>query len=210
MRVDKQRRHKLLCDLITKAIEAEGQLAEGFLWAVKPRQAWADAVGVDIRTIAALIELEPIVRLSTAIKDGGQFKRVAALRIFQPGEMAKPLSADEAAASVAKTLAKLFKAATGKPVSPHQFGCLVGLAETWPASHQVAVFAHTLKEWGPVMAAIRVEAALQHGDPDYENKFLNYPSVSVMRRFASTVADAYLTDHQVAGKVGLPFADAAE
>ena len=210
MRTDKAGRLKLLCDLISQTIETDGQEANGFIWAVRSRQDWASLMGVEPRTIAALITLPPIVRLSTMAEDGGQPRRAVALRIGQPGEVAKPLTADQSAATLAKEMGKLFRAKTGKAVTPKEFGMLRGLAGVWPDGWQVQVFRFALSDWPSTMAAVKLAEALLHDDPDHQGRFYRFPSISVMRRFASTVADAFLTDHQTKVNGAVPFQYAAE
>lgn len=203
MKSDAQARHDTLCALILAAIEAEGQEHEGRRWAIKPRSEWADALGVDMKTITRLIQREPIQRLDTGAQDAaGTWRRVTALRIAQPGEPPPMRTPEE----VAGKMSKMFRKHTGLARLPDgAWGCLRAFAELWPEGHQERIFADLLKNWPGYAAAIKSDPAY---DPDHDGKgvdrYRRFPSIGLIRKFQHQVPDFYLTRLQLAGKP-LPF-----
>ena len=196
-KTDAKARHAALCDRILAEMEAEGQERFGYRWAIRPRQHWADALGVDDKTISRLIQREPIQRLDTGVQDAaGTWRRVTALRIALPGE--PPLKPSPR--HLANIMRKLFIAKTGRTPGNDEYGCLVGLAELWPEGHQVAIFKDVLAEWGSYMAAIKnridfeTEALEVKG---LRSRYYRFPTITLLRRWPHVVADAYLTRWQM-------------
>lgn len=206
LKSDAQARHDTLCALILAAIEAEGQEHEGRRWAIKPRSEWADALGVDMKTISRLIQREPIQRLDTGAQDAaGTWRRVTALRLIRPGE--PPLKPSPR--HLANIMQTLFVAKTGRTPGKEEYGCLIGLAELWPEGHQLPIFKDVLAEWGSYMAAIKNRIDFETEALEVKGlraRYYRFPTITLLRRWPHVVADAYLTRWQMQhnGKPNVP------
>lgn len=205
LKSDAKARHDKLCDLILKAVELEGHERHDYQWAILPRQYWAEALGVDDKTISRLIKLPPIWTMRCQVMDDATGKAVqaVALRVGDPPERTPEL--------VAGIMSKAFRKHTGKAsITPREFGCLVGLAKAWPEGHQERIFSDLLANWAGYMAAIKSDAEY---DPTGINAksdvYLRFPSIKVIRRFQHQVPDFYLTRLQLAGQP-IPFGYAPE
>lgn len=206
LKSDAKARHDKLCELILTSMETEGQDHDGRRWIVRPCAEWAAALGVDRKTVSRLIQHPPIQRLDTGALDAsGKWKRVTALRLALPGE--PPLAPGPK--HIAHKMQKLFVAKTGRTPGKMEYGCMIGLAELWPAGYQVAIFTHLLAEWGWYAAAIKARIEFERdalGVTGLVARYYRFPSIRVLRRWPHVVADAYLTDWQLkySGKINAP------
>ncbi|MEP9371167.1 hypothetical protein [Mesorhizobium sp. KR1-2] len=83
-----------------------------------------------------------------------------------------------------------------------EFGCMIGLAEIWPDGHQVEMFKMVLKRWPIFMAGVKWAAVMEaETDEQVFNRHLEFPSVSVMRRYAHVAIEMATMDAQEKGKV---------
>lgn len=205
LKADAKKRHDRLCALILEAMEAEGQERFGYRWAIKPRQHWADALGLDEKTVSRMAKVPPIWTMRCQAVDDATGKTVqaVALRVGDPPERTDEL--------VAGIMSKMFRQHTGKAtIGPREWGCLCDLARIWPDGHQERIFADMLANWPGYMAAIKFDPEY---DPDAMGKgvdrYLRFPSITVVQRFQHQVPDFYLTRLHLAGK-RLPFPYANE
>ena len=195
MRKDKQDNHKKLCDLILAATLTEGQASGGYSWVLRPLAQWAADLGVSAKTISRLIAVPPIWSMQCLVTDEetGWRVRAVALRVGDPPERTPDL--------VAGIMSKMFRKRTGvAKITPAEFGCLVGLAEAWPAGHQEKIFADALINWPDTAKAIKLHPAYADPVEGKPERYWAFPSIRLMRPFADAVADAYLTRLQAAGK----------
>ena len=71
------------------------------------------------------------------------------------------------------------------------FGRLVGLAESWPDDHEVELFKLVLDNWPTFMAGVKVAIAAEGASG--KGLYLEYPSISVMRKFHEVAVEMHMT-----------------
>ncbi|SCX27118.1 hypothetical protein [Agrobacterium rosae] len=82
-----------------------------------------------------------------------------------------------------------------------EFGCMCGLAEIWPVGHQVEIFRSVLADWPAFMAGEKV-AIWETGQG--QEKFFDFPSMSVLRAFPQVGLELYVMEKQAAATALTP------
>lgn len=105
---------------------------------------------------------------------------------------------DVTAEDSARMMAKFWRDAIGRQVSPSEFGCLVGIAKDFPVVGY-DIFRTVVRNWSAFMACVKLAQHMgkvdgDEYDPNPENfhtRFLIYPSIGIIRRFAYVARDFY-------------------
>lgn len=191
MRKDKQERLERFANLVAETITAAHPLTmklfEGFAWAAMPQPAWCEKLEISDRTLRELAKCcPPIVSTKTVNEDG---KPIVLYRLgSEPHKSPKHL---------ANIMAKLFRQKYGvKRISPHNWGCLIGLAGVWPDGVQVDIFRTVLADFKAFMAVVKGI------DPDcpHSIKYYEWLPIPLLRKYHSIALELYIAELQEAGK----------
>jgi hypothetical protein len=98
---------------------------------------------------------------------------------------------------IVNTMAKIFRMETGRRPSRRDIGCLHGLAQSLPDGLQVAIFSLAVREWQAFMAGVKLEIFVlsEQGEPT-KDRYYEFPSIPVIRKFHDVAADFYDTEMQ--------------
>jgi hypothetical protein len=146
------------------------------------------------RQSAAFSAIPPIwsLRCQAVDEDTGRRVQAVALRVGDPPKRTPEL--------VAGIMSKMFRRRFEVDrITPHDFGCLVGLATVWPTGHQEHIFADALTNWPDTAKAIKLHADYADPPEGHVDRYWAWPCISLMRRFPAAVSDAYLTRLQASG-----------
>lgn len=124
--------------LVEQGLQESPWPYDGAVWVAAPQDDWAAELGCSTRTFRSVVSKPPFDTARTVING----KTVCLVRIGEP----RPKTPRH----LANIMAKMFRAKTGKVVSRHNFGCLVGCAELWPADCAIEIFKCVLANWGAV------------------------------------------------------------
>ena len=125
--------------LVAEAVERDGQLFEGYTWAVRPYAEWASLALMDVRTVQRHFGASPYDTLRKRVEG----KQATLVRIGVPNP--------NQSSRLAATMAKLFRDQTGHKVSPRAYGCLHGLVQDWRPGWQLEIFRHAISPEGWAM-----------------------------------------------------------
>ena len=180
-----------LRDLIAKTIEEDPYAFEGFQWAARSQAEWCARLGFAPATLRRMIAQPPFVR--DCIHVGS--RKVTLLREGEPGPMT--------ARHIANTMSYIWCERFNRRVSRSHWGCLKGLAETWPDGHQVEIFKATLDNWSGFMVGVKGVIAVEGGKVLY----LEYPSIATMRKYHKVGVELYVMRLQEQGKFSVQMQD---
>lgn len=185
--------HQLL-KLVQEAIDLDPFECDGFQWAALPQKYYCQQLGISPATLRRRISRPPFVR-ERARKDG---KVVALLRVGKKGPITHRHTAN--------IMAKIWQEKTGRRASPEEYGCLVGLAESWPPDQQLKLFRMVLDQWSVFMAGVDSEITLHKAKNDNKlyKRFYRFPSLRVIRRFSNVATEMELMNVQEAGDAPHP------
>ena len=93
---------------------------------------------------------------------------------------------------IANTMAYIWRKRFGRSVKPKAYGCLIGLVESWPDGAQVEIFKLVLDNWPMFMTGVKLKIAAEGG----QVRFLECPSITVMRRFHEVGLEMYIMQLQ--------------
>jgi hypothetical protein len=181
---------ELLGQLIAECIASEPYELDGFLWAVHPQEWYCSQLGISVETLRRWISKPPFVRQCKQING----KKMTLLREGEPGPMTHR--------HIANIMSNIFRSKTGKPVARREYGCLIGLAETWPGGEQVEIFKTVMTDWTSFMSCVHcVIMEMQDAGEDAVKRYYSFPSVTVMRRFHEVGVELHLMKLQAKVKI---------
>lgn len=179
--------HAQLRDLVVQIIENAPLIYDKKAWASCSIANYADALHISERHAHRVIAAIPLRKLTIRIEG----KKTTLLR--WGGE--QQLATDD--------LARIMRAIwvkSGKPEpTPQQYGLLLGLARDWPYPYAPDLFKTVIDNWSVFMGGVKlhIDMAKEGGDfyednpGKYYQRYLRYPSISVIRRFWPVAAAAY-------------------
>jgi hypothetical protein len=171
-----------LRELIAKTIEEDPYEFEGFEWAARPQDDWCARLDCSVATLRRLIAQPPIVRDRARVNG----RIVTLLREGEPGP--------KTVRHLANTMSCIWRKRFGRSVGRKDYGCLVGLAESWPEGYAVEIFKAALDDWPMFMVGVKGVIALEGGNG--KELYLKYPSITVMRRFPKVGIELYVMQLQ--------------
>jgi hypothetical protein len=176
-----------LRDLVIELMQTNPVIHDGLVWAAQPIGSYAETLKLSERHTTRLIKKLPLRRL--VIKREG----TKVMHLRWGGEQR------HAADDLARIMRNVWKKA-GKPKpTPKEYGMLIGLARDWPYPYAPDLFKTVIDNWSVYMSGVKIHIELgkQSGD-DYEKdpakfhqRFLKYPSISVIRRFWTVAPETY-------------------
>jgi hypothetical protein len=180
--------------LVQEAIENDPFERDDFQWAALPQRYYCQKLEISPATLRRWIARPPFVRQHARI-DG---KVTTLLREGEAG----PLTPRH----IANTMAIIWRETTGRRASPKEYGCLVGLAESWPQGAQIDLLRMVLKEWPLFMSGVDSFIAEQNAKSEDKlvKRYYEFPSLAVIRRFASVALEVNMLKTQEAGKTPHP------
>lgn len=180
MRKDKEANLANFLRRINKIIKLDPYEFEGFAWAARSHKDWAAMLSVEVRTVGRLMKDPQIVSDCTLV-DGTKMVLVRIGEAGQPTER-----------HIVNTMAKIFRMETGRRPSKRDIGCLYGLAQLLPDGSQVAIFKLAVSEWQAFMAGVKLEiSVLNEQGEATKDRYYEFPSIPVIRRFHDVAADFY-------------------
>lgn len=217
--------------LIAKEIATEPIELEGQLWCCLPQPVMASKLGISVETLRRLISKPPIVRLTKKVSGKNvTLLRVGVPGPTTADDLAKEMSRvwngyrkahrakweEERQALTTsvetdpwtnvinqkrvKRLDKLL--ALPRHTTQHEYGCMIGLTEVWPAGQQVELFKFVLKRWPAFMSGVKYTSVVEaETDEQVFNRHLEFPSISVIRRYAHVAIEMTTMEAQETGKV---------
>lgn len=189
MRSDKSKRHAKLVSLVVELTAKSPFDFEGFAWAALSQSEWASQLGISDKTLRDLAKLPPIVSTKTQIQD----KVVVLYRIG-----AGPHSSYR---HIANILSKIFRDKYGlKRIPPHDYGCLVGLAEVWPDGVQAQIFKSVLRNFVEFRGAVK----LAEPDSPHFDRYYDFVPIRLIRKFPDLALEVYENEIQANCKVPHP------
>jgi len=97
---------------------------------------------------------------------------------------------------LAKTLTSLRLKET-----PHEYGCMVGLAEVWPDGMQAELFKMVLEQWATFMAGVKVAQATEPTNGRLAKPlYLQFPHISTIRRYHYVAVEMAVMNYQSGAK----------
>jgi hypothetical protein len=192
MRSDKLKRHihfaQIIENLIRDAQPENTVKFEGALWARLPQSAWCELLNVSAPTLRGLAKHLPVVSTKTNGENG---KPVVLYRLGDEPHYSPR--------HIANKMAKIFRDKHElQRMSSWDWGCLYGLAEVWPAGHQVEIFRTAIENWSDFMGGV----GLYETDDDqemYDGRFYKYPVVKIIRKYPRVGLDLHILKLQWAG-----------
>jgi hypothetical protein len=181
---------ELLGKLIAESIASEPYELDGFLWAVHPQEWYCSELGISVETLRRWISKPPFVRQCKQING----KKMTLLREGEPGPMTHR--------HIANIMSNIFRTKTSNKVGPREYGCLIGLAEIWPAGEQVEIFKTVITDWTSFMSCVHcVIMEMQDAGEDAVKRYYSFPSITVMRRFHEVGVELHLMKLQAKVKI---------
>ncbi len=167
----------ILAKLVDARIKEQPFEFDGQTWAAAPQEWWAKQLGVSAVTVRRIIKMPPFIRNWAQV--GGVV--TALLRV---GEKGPQTDLDRA-----KVMRRIWFKKLGEnehtTVGQQRWGCLCALAKMW-GEHAPSVFSTVLNNWPLFMSFVKHQ-------PDWTiPRFFQFPSISVMRRFAPIGAELWL------------------
>ena len=175
-----------LRELVARTIEHDPHDFEGFLWAAMPQAEWCAILDFSPATLRRLISQPPFVRNCARVSG----RKMTLLREGEPG----PTTARQ----LANIMASIWRKRFGRSVGRNHYGCLIGLAESWPDGHELEIFKRVLDNWPAFMVGVKSMIALEGGNG--KERYLEHPSITVMRRFHKVGVELYVMQLQEQGK----------
>lgn len=175
--------------LIADSIANQPHELDGFLWAAHPQDWYCAELDISKETLRRWISKPPFVRQVKQI-DG---RNMTLLREGEPGPITHR--------HIANIMSNIFRKKFDKPVTRKGYGCLIGLAETWPQGEQVEIFKTVLADWQSFMSGVHcIIMEMQDAGEDVVKRFYSFPSISVMRRFSDVALELHLMKVQASTK----------
>jgi hypothetical protein len=190
MRIDKQKRHEKFVQLVKQIIgglhpDTQPLELDDHRWAALSQASWSERLGVTSRTLRSLAQIPPIVFTQA---------KVSGLRmvVYRLGD--EPHTSFRTIAL--QMQAMLQKKNKQKYYNSHHFGCLIGLAETWPEGCQLDIFKYVINNWSDFMVGAK---ACTEND-QHLGRYLELVSPPVLRKYPEVALDMYGTYLQGKGK----------
>lgn len=208
--------------LIADAIAREPHERGGFQWAAIPQPVICEALGISPATLRRIISEPPFVRERgqidgvnfTLLREGDpgkmtprhmantmskmlrDYRRKTRLALVAEREMlAAGLTGKDADTVAELRMEKLDALLEKMPdlTTRHEYGCLHGLIEVWPADYQVAIFGSVLRDWDAYMAGQKIEIWLSDSDREL---YFEFASVEVLRRYPQPAVELFVMERQ--------------
>jgi hypothetical protein len=160
-----------LRELVTLQIAEKPHSFDGYDWAAKRQDWYADHLGVCTNTVRRITAEPPFVRQRRRV--GNQ-----TITLLREGEATPPKTHRH----VANAMAKYWKSRFGRIVTRREYGCLIGLAEVWPEGLQSEIFKRSVNHWPDVMTGVKMVNDFLSEEFQME-RFYNYPSIALIRKF---------------------------
>lgn len=175
----------------------------GVTWMPADQEVLARHLGVSVKTLYRWTAELPFQREAAAVYGHG---KVSLFRVVVAGE--KPVRTPQ---HVANIMRNIWAEKVGTPITPHQHGCLIGLAKTWPEGSQLDIFKHVLNHWSDYMGTVKhfmrliAEASetpltTAKDNTTFYNRYFRYPTITVMLRFQGEAVASYAMKLQEDGK----------
>jgi hypothetical protein len=172
-----------LRDLIARTIEEEAYDFEGFRWAARSQTEWCALLGFSPATLRRMTAPpSPFVRNCARVNG----RKTTLLREGEPG----PKTARQLANAMGRIWYRRFKRQVGKK----KWRCLLALAEIWPDGHEIEIFKLVLDDWSMFMVGVKGMIALEGNNG--KELYLEYPSITVMRRFHEVGIEMHMMQWQ--------------
>lgn len=170
--------------LVSGVIASEPFELDGFQWCAMPQTDMAAKLDFSISTLNRLIRKPPFVRDRTH-REG---KPITLVREGQPGA--------KTPRHVANIMSRIWRQRFNRYPTRAEYGCMIGLAETWPDGRQVEIFKLIVSPqgWAEFMAGVHIDVELL-GDLG-KKRFYKFPTLSVMRLFHSRAVERYQMQQQ--------------
>lgn len=175
-----------LQELVAKSISDAPYHHDGHQWAAHPQQWFCAQLGISVATLRRQLQKPPFVRQRVII-DG---KIVCLVRMGLPAPKSKRHQQN--------ILAKIWRAKTGRVISPRGYGCLGGLVDVW-AEEAPTILKEVLDNWPSFMSAVKIAITLLGDSGHY--RFYEHPSPTVILRFHQVGMELHIMIEQ--GKVAL-------
>ncbi|ODT68032.1 MAG: hypothetical protein ABS75_21995 [Pelagibacterium sp. SCN 63-23] len=165
----------------------EGEMAhnsfviDGAIWAARLQSWWCQQLGITDRTLRRYLAKAPF-QTTTAHVYG---VRTTLIRVGEPVAPSKRM--------VQRHLMNLWKKRVKKPTSK-DFGLMAGLIDEWGLEKAPSILGLVIDQWAGFMAGVKIEMEVL-GDKG-QIKYFTYPTLTVVRRFASVGAEMYLMQQQ--------------
>ena len=179
--------------LVVAEIAANPLELDGFQWCALPQPIIAATLGCSVSTVRRIISEKPFVRDWALIGDAKV--KTLLLREGDPNAMTPR--------RIAKALRNIWIEATGKAITPKDFGLLVGLAKDWPDGFQFELLKFVLADWQRFMSAVKwwidmenIAADVEGKPPTLYKRYYRYPAINVVRTFWEPAIEAYETHLQ--------------
>jgi hypothetical protein len=167
--------------LVTELIATDPFVREGHPWAARPQAWWAERLDVSTKQVQRISKAAP-VRFLTVLNNDRK------MSIYRPGSMV-----DKTPEDYARIMSAMWRAATGRRTTGHEYGLLVGLAKDLPQGQAPLAFKLVIQNWHAFcgMARLEIYCGL-HGEPAkefdappeaFQQRYMKYPSISYIRRF---------------------------
>ncbi|KAB0537043.1 hypothetical protein HNQ68_003154 [Pseudochrobactrum saccharolyticum] len=154
------------------------------LWACLSQKAYCDALGISKATLRRYISKPPFVRDTVTINK-------EPVTLVRTGEQV------ETPRITAKRMAKTWRSILGRNETPKDFGCLVGLAQTWPEGYQNEILRTVLKNWPDFMAGVDCAVIDEQIDGlDTKKMQFKYPHLPTILRFSDTAFELFMMAKQ--------------
>jgi hypothetical protein len=167
--------------LVGELIATDPFIREGHPWAARPQAWWAERLEVSTKQVQRISQAAPI-RFLTVLNNGTK------MTIYRPGS-----KSDKTPEDYARVMSAMWRAATGRRPTGHEYGLLVGLAKAWPSGQAPLAFKLVIENWNAFCGMAQVEIYCgMHGEPAkefeappeaFEQRYMKYPSISFTRRF---------------------------
>lgn len=191
MRKDKQHRLDRFVDVIAETVKVGNPLTmklfEGFAWAAMSQPAWCEMLKISDHTLRELAKCCPPIVSTKTVNENG--KPIVLYRLgSEPHESPKHL---------ANIMAKLFRQKYRvKRISPHAWGCLIGLVGVWPDGVQIDIFRTVLADVKAFMAAVKgIDSDCPHSIRYYE-----WLPIPLLRKYHAIALELYIATVQEAGQ----------
>lgn len=181
--------------IVRNDLAEHGQEFEGYYWAIRQLDYWADKAGTSTKTVSRKLSKPPYDTLRKRVKG----RQALLVRIGKP-DPNQP-------SRVATFMAKTFKQSTGKAVTPREYGCLIGLAKDLRRDWQLKVFKHAITPDGwkaiKILSKHKTEniekplgetGGVLKLKPDKAHLFQQYPHIPTLRLFWRYAETAFV-DH---------------
>jgi hypothetical protein len=184
---DLNKSERALYDVVMELVKTEPYLAEERTWVARPQTFFAEKVSLSTKQVRRISHQNPFRWVLKKVSG----KKMSLIRVGHPSD----LTHEDCARIMVKDWEKL----VGKAVKQKEFGCLVGISKESPEALAPDIFCTAVDNWTCFMAGVKLAISMAsvegdefESDPSkFSEKYYQYPSITVIRRFWTVAKEQY-------------------